>query len=48
MSRRINDAMATMRRLAVDPEADQEQLRTLSRQLQEWERERAALREEVG
>ncbi|GAB3115285.1 DNA primase [Janibacter alkaliphilus] len=48
VSRRINDAMATMRRLAVDPEADQEQLRTLSRQLQEWERERAALREEVG
>ena len=48
VSRRIDDAMAQMRRLAADPSADQAHLRELSAALQQLERERAALREEAG
>ena len=48
VSRRIDDAMAQMRRLAADPSADQAHLRELSVALQQLERERAALREEAG
>ena len=47
IGRRISDAMAQMRRMAADPTTDQAAVRELSLSLQQLERERAALREEV-
>lgn len=48
VGRQITEAMATLRRMSADPDADQTSLRELMQQLQVWERERALLREEVG
>lgn len=47
IGRQIADSMATLRRLATDPLADRDHMRSLSARLQELERERAALREGV-
>lgn len=47
IGRRISDAMAQMRRMATDPTTDQAAVRELSLSLQQLERERVALREEV-
>ncbi len=48
LARRISDGMAQLRRLSADPSADQAALRELSQSLHTMERERAALRSEVG
>ena len=47
IGRRISDAMSQMRRMAADPAADQARLRELSLSLQQLERQRATLREEL-
>ena len=47
IGRRISDAMSQMRRMAADPAADQAHLRELSLSLQQLERQRATLREEL-
>ncbi len=47
VGRRIADAMSQMRRMAADPSTDQAQLRELSLSLQQLERQRAALREQL-
>lgn len=47
VGRRISDAMSQMRRMAADPAADQARLRELSLSLQQLERQRASLREQL-
>ncbi|MFN2539656.1 MAG: hypothetical protein ABR549_16090, partial [Mycobacteriales bacterium] len=48
LTRKIGDAMSAMRRMATDPHTDPAQGRTLSRELQELQRELAQLRDRAS